>query len=357
MKFVIFVDMTIQENISLRPYNTFGIEVRARKLAPFADGIELAGVLSSHKGMPHMVLGGGSNVLFTGNVDGIVLKNEVMGIETVAEDEDYVYLRVGGGENWHAFVQHCIAVDLGGVENLSLIPGCVGAAPMQNIGAYGVELREVFQDLEAFHLLDSTIERFTLNDCAFGYRDSVFKGKYKDQFAILHVTFRLRKRPVFNTSYGAINQELEQMGIKDLSLRAISEAVIRIRNSKLPDPRRIGNAGSFFKNPIVGSNDIDRLVKEFPGMPVYPAAKEPYVGAESDFPGAAKIPAGWLIEQCGWKGFRRGDAGVHERQALVLVNYGDATGKELYDLSEEILQSVQGKFGVELEREVNVVPS
>lgn len=350
--------MTIQQHISLKPYNTFGMDVQARYFASFADGGDLVALLAKAPSVPRMILGGGSNILFTGNYDGLVLKNEVMGIETVAEDEDYTYVRVGSGENWHRFVLHCIAANLGGVENLSLIPGCVGASPMQNIGAYGVEIKEVFQDLEAFHLSDGTIERFSLNDCAFGYRESVFKNKYKGQFAILHVTFRLRKQPIFHTTYGAIEQELERMGVTELSLRAISDAVIHIRTSRLPDPQRIGNAGSFFKNPVVSAEEYTRLHAEYPALPAYPAAQEAYVGAGDApdlAPGAMKLAAGWLIEQCGWKGYRKGDAGVHERQALVLVNYGNATGKEVYDLSQEVLESVKGKFGVTLEREVNVI--
>lgn len=350
--------MNIQQHTSLKPYNTFGIDAHARYFASFADGGDLSALLAKAPPGPRIVLGGGSNILLTRDVDGFVLKNEVMGIETVAEDDDYVYVRVGAGENWHRFVQHCISADLGGVENLSLIPGCVGASPMQNIGAYGVEIKEVFQDLEAFHLSDGTIERFSLNDCAFGYRDSVFKGKYKGQFAILHVTFRLRKQPIYNVSYGAIEQELERMGVKELSLRAISEAVIHIRSTRLPDPKVIGNAGSFFKNPVVSAETYRQLHAEFPAMPAYPAAQEAYVGSGADpdlAPGAMKLSAGWLIEQCGWKGYRKGDAGCHERHALVLVNYGHATGQEIYDLSEEILRSVQGKFGVVIEREVNII--
>ncbi|HTJ12349.1 MAG TPA: UDP-N-acetylmuramate dehydrogenase [Dinghuibacter sp.] len=350
--------MTFAQNISLRPYNTFGIDALARYFATFSDGAALSALLSKAPAGAKFVLGGGSNVLLTKDIDGLVLKNEVMGIETVAEDEDYAYVRVGAGEIWHRFVQHCINHDLGGVENLSLIPGCVGASPMQNIGAYGVEIKEVFQDLEAFHLSDGTIERFSLNDCAFGYRDSVFKNKYKGQFAILHVTFRLRKQPVYNVSYGAIEHELERMGARELSLRAVSDAVIRIRTAKLPDPKVIGNAGSFFKNPIVSSAVYERLHTEFPSLPAYPAAQEAYVGSGSDAdlaPGAMKLSAGWLIEQCGWKGYRTGDAGVHERHALVLVNYGHARGQEIYDLSEEILRSVKAKFGVVMEREVNII--
>jgi len=346
--------MIIQQDISLKPYNTFGIDVAARGLATFSDKEILSGILAEHPSDRHLVLGGGSNLLFTQDFDGIVLKNEVKGIRIVAEDDDYVYVEAGAGENWHGFVQHCIAGNLAGVENLSLIPGCVGASPMQNIGAYGVEIKEVFHDLEAYHLRDGSVERFTLNDCQFGYRDSVFKRKYKDQFVILHVTFQLRKRPRFNTSYGAIEQELKKMGVKELSIKAVSDAVISIRSAKLPDPRQIGNAGSFFKNPVVGAEKYRALSDEFPGLPGYPAEPDGESPAGPGTPGQTKLAAGWMIEQCGWKGYRRGDAGCHERQALVLVNYGNATGKEIYDLSEDILRSVQQKFEVTLEREVNI---
>ncbi len=326
---------------SLKPYNTFGIDVMAREMVSFSSKEVLASVLTAG---PRMILGGGSNVLFTKDFDGVVLRNEVKGIEVITEDQDYVYVRVGAGENWHEFVLYCIGRNLAGIENLSLIPGCVGASPMQNIGAYGVEIKDVFHDLEAYHLDDGAVQRFSLNDCAFGYRESVFKGKYKDQFAILNVTFRLRRVPVFHTTYGAIEQELEHMGIKELSIKAVSDAVIRIRSAKLPDPHKIGNAGSFFKNPVVSGDRYDLLLREYPSMPGYPSPK-----------GAVKLAAGWMIEQCGWKGRRKGDAGCHEKQALVLVNYGHATGKEIYDLSTEILQSVEQKFGVTLEREVNII--
>lgn len=357
--------MNIQQNISLKPYHTFGINVMTRQLASFSDKETLEEILEAVPGSPRLILGGGSNVLFTKDFDGIVLKNEVKGLDVIAEDEDYVYVRAGAGENWHGFVEHCIGRNLGGVENLSLIPGCVGASPMQNIGAYGVEVKDVFQDLEAYRLEDGVTERFTLNDCGFGYRESVFKGKFRDQFVILNVTFRLRRKPVFHTTYGAIEQELERMGIKELNIKAVSEAVIHIRSIKLPDPRRIGNAGSFFKNPVVSGERYQALMAAFPGIPGYPAETET-AGAEEDTltagsggfpakPAAMKLAAGWMIEQCGWKGYRKGDAGCHDRQALVLVNYGNAAGKEIYDLSEEILQSVQQRFGVVMEREVNII--
>lgn len=290
-----------------------------------------------------LVLGGGSNILFTRDFDGWVLKNDIRGIEELHEDNDYVYIKVGAGENWHAFVQYCIGRNLAGLENLSLIPGNVGASPMQNIGAYGVELEDVFWDLEAYHLLDHAIHTFTKADCSFGYRESVFKGAYKDQFVILSVTFRLHKHPIFHTSYGAITQELEKMGVHTICIQAISQAVINIRQSKLPDPAIIGNAGSFFKNPIIAKEKFEALQSEHPEIVGYPSLS-----------GDVKLAAGWLIEHCGWKGFRRGDAGCHISQALVLVNYGNATGTELFALSQEIIDSVAFKFGVLLEREVNI---
>lgn len=337
--------MQIQQNISLRQYNSLGIDAIAAYFAAFSSAGDLGEGLASKTtaGLPVLILGGGSNILFTGNFKGLVLKNEVAGLDHIHEDASHVYIKAGAGENWHGFVQHCIQHNLAGVENLSLIPGCVGASPMQNIGAYGVEMKEVFESLEAWNIKERKLQVFTANDCEFGYRESVFKRKYRDQFVILNVTFRLNKTPRFNTSYGAIEQELEKMKVKELSIRAISQAVINIRTSKLPDPAKIGNAGSFFKNPSVPKIQFDRLKKEFAGI----------IGYENP-DGTVKLAAGWLIEQCGWKGYRRGDAGCHDKQALVLVNYGHATGKEIYDLSEDILKSVDQKFGVELEREVNI---
>jgi UDP-N-acetylmuramate dehydrogenase len=254
-------------------------------------------------------------------------------------------VKVSGGEHWHSFVEYCIARNYAGIENLSLIPGCAGASPMQNIGAYGVEVKDVFDSLEALHIDTKETVTFNNQDCAFGYRESVFKHKYKNQFIILNVTYRLRKQPVFNTSYGAIEQELEQMGVQTLSIKAISEAVIRIRRSKLPDPAEIGNAGSFFKNPTIPVEQFETLQSAYPAMPHYPVANQALV----------KIPAGWLIEQCGWKGYRKGDAGCHAKQALVLVNYGHATGNDIYLLSEQIITSIHEKYGITLEREVNLV--
>ena len=335
--------MQIQENISLKPYNTFGIDVKARYFASFKDTSEVLELPTPHSRLPTLILGGGSNILFTKDYDGLVVKNEIGGIEKTREDNDFVYIKAGAGINWHQFVLYCIENNWTGLENLSLIPGCVGASPMQNIGAYGVEIKEVFHELTAFHLEERANYTFTTKDCEFGYRESVFKRKYKGQFVITNVTFRLRKQPVFNTSYGAIEQELDKMGVKELSSKALSDAVIHIRSSKLPDPAETGNAGSFFKNPSITREQFLQLKQQFENIRGY-----------ENLDGTLKLAAGWLIEQCGWKGFRRGDAGCHAKQALVLVNYGNASGKEIFGLSEEILLSVKDKFNVMLEREVNI---
>jgi UDP-N-acetylmuramate dehydrogenase len=336
--------MQIQENISLKPYNSFGIDAKAKYFATFKDTDELSTLLANDSRFPTLVLGGGSNILLTKDYDGLVLKNEIKGIALLHEDSEYVYVKTGAGENWHQFVLYCIERNWAGVENLSLIPGNVGASPMQNIGAYGVEVDDLFWDLEAYHIKEKKLVTFTRSDCEFGYRDSVFKSKYKDQFIILNVTFQLRKKPRFKTSYGAIEEELEKMGVKELTLKALSGAVINIRSSKLPDPSEIGNAGSFFKNPSISKEQFNLLKGKF----------ENIIGYEN-LNGTVKLAAAWLIEQCGWKGFRRGDAGCHSKQALVLVNYGNANGNDIYNLSEEILQSVKEKFNIILEREVNIV--
>lgn len=338
--------MQVSENVLLKSYNTFGINATARYFASFSSAEELQSFTEHQQkdGLPRMILGGGSNLLFTQDFNGWLLKNEIKGITITGEDNDYVYVKAGAGENWHGFVQHCIAQHLAGLENLSLIPGNVGASPMQNIGAYGVEIKDVFHELEALHLKDHSIVTFNNADCHFGYRESIFKKEYKNQFAILSVTYRLSKQPHFNTSYGAINEELQRMNIHELSIEAISQAVINIRSSKLPNPAEIGNAGSFFKNPTITKAAYEKLHAAFPAMVAYPVADEHF-----------KLAAGWLIEQCGWKGYRNGDAGVHARQALVLVNYGNAKGSEIYQLSQQVMDSVKEKFGVELEREVNII--
>ncbi len=340
--------MNIKENISLKNYNTFGIDVYAKYFTQFKNEIELEkGIEFSQLPTVNyqlLTLGGGSNILFTKNFDGLVLKNEIKGIGVVNEDAEYVYVKVGAGENWHQFVLYCIEKNYGGVENLSLIPGNIGASPMQNIGAYGVEIKDVFYSLEAYHLKDKKLVNFSLNDCAFGYRESVFKNKYRNQFIITTVTYKLKKQPTFNTTYGAIEQELQKMGISELSIKAISDAVINIRSSKLPNPKEIGNAGSFFKNPEIEHSTFKILNSKFPKIVGYNLSN-----------GNVKLAAGWLIEECGWKDFRNGDVGCHGKQALVLVNYGNANGKDILNLSTEILQSVKEKFAVELEREVNII--
>ncbi len=338
--------MQVHQNYSLKKYNTFGIDANAKSFATFSSADILEELLENNKDVSKkMILGGGSNVLFTKDYDGLVLKNEITGIQIISEDDEFVYIKVGAGEVWHSFVLYCIKNNLGGVENLSLIPGNVGASPMQNIGAYGVEIKDVFYELEAFHLEEKTIQKFSAKDCEFGYRESVFKKKYKDRFVILNVTYRARKNPEFNISYGAIEDELKKMNIETLSVNAISEAVIHIRTSKLPDPKIIGNAGSFFKNPVLSNLELRELK-------ILSSEKIPFYQTDEEH---IKIPAGWLIEQCGWKGFRKGDAGCYDKQALVLVNYGSATGIEIYNLSDEIKISVQEKFRVELEREVNIL--
>ncbi len=341
--------MQVQQNYSLKNYNTFSIEANAKYFSAFSSVADLQSFLSwnyklettNHK---LLILGGGSNILFTKDFNGLVLKNEIKGITVVDEDEKYFYVTAGAGENWHQFVLYCIKNNYAGVENLSLIPGNIGASPMQNIGAYGVELKDVFHSLQAFHLPEKKIVHFTADDCEFGYRESVFKKKYKDEFAILNVTFRLNKIPQYNISYGPIKEELDRLNVTELSINAISAAIINIRSSKLPDPKVVGNAGSFFKNPVVAEQEFYELKRIDINIVGYNLHN-----------GKVKLAAAWLIEQCGWKGYRKGDAGCHPKQALVLVNYANASGSEIYNLSAEIKQSVQEKFNVELEREVNII--
>ncbi len=340
----------IKENFSLKKYNTFGIDCTAQYFAEFnsveklREQLEYAQLSTVIYQLKTFILGGGSNILLTGDVEGLVLKNDIKGIEKVADDANSVFIKAGAGVQWHKLVLYCIQNNFAGMENLSLIPGNVGASPMQNIGAYGVELKDVFYELEAFHLQEKKLVTFSLNDCHFGYRESVFKRQLKNQFVITSVTYRLNKVPHFNTSYGAIEQELQAMGVRELSIQAISQAVINIRSSKLPDPSVIGNAGSFFKNPEIDQQQFEHIKEIYANV----------VGYALDN-GNVKLAAGWLIEQCGWKGYRKGDAGCHVKQALVLVNYGNASGQEIFDLSSEIIASVQRKFEVMLEREVNII--
>lgn len=336
--------MEVLENFSLQTYNTFGLAVKAKYFSQFTDCQGITNLLKDFKKLEHLILGGGSNVLFTGDFEGIVLKNEIKGIEITYSDEDFVLVRVGAGENWHQFVLGCIQNNWGGVENLSLIPGTVGAAPMQNIGAYGVEIQSVVENVEAIDKTTFSLRVFTNQECKFGYRESIFKNECKDQYIITHVNFRLRKNPQFNVSYGAIQQTLTEMGIKDLSIKAISDAVCKIRMSKLPNPAEIGNAGSFFKNPEIPSSQLDKLKEKYPQIVFYPLDAQ-----------TVKIPAAWLIEQAGWKGHRREQIGVHTQQALVLVNYGGGNGLKIKQLAFDIQNSVEEKFGILLKPEVNFV--
>ncbi|MBL7761758.1 MAG: UDP-N-acetylmuramate dehydrogenase [Sediminibacterium sp.] len=338
--------MQLFENHSLLPYNSFGIAAKARYFSPVRSMNELDTLIAENKKsfqLPLLILGGGSNLLFTKDFNGWVVKNELKGIELVREDEDHYYVKAMAGENWHELVIYCVKRNYAGIENLSLIPGNVGASPMQNIGAYGVEIKDVFFELEAYHIAEQQVVTFQAGDCEFGYRESVFKRALKNQYIILSVTYRLRKVPEFHTSYGAIEKELEAMRVDTLSIQAISDAVIRIRNSKLPNPTKIGNAGSFFKNPVIAEEQYRQLQTKFNNIPGYPNAA------------TVKVPAAWLIEQCGWKGYRSGDAGCYSLQPLVLVNYGTATGAEIFDLSTRIILSVQEKFNILLEREVNII--
>jgi UDP-N-acetylmuramate dehydrogenase len=334
---------TIEPNVSLLPYNTFGLPARAEWFAEVHTVQELRQVLSAGKA-PVRILGGGSNVLLSDDLTGLVIKNSIGGLTVERETDDHVWVRAGGGLNWHEFVLFAVARDYGGVENLSLIPGTVGAAPVQNIGAYGVELQDVLTSLEAVELASGEERSFSRDDCRFGYRDSIFKHEAKGRYCISSVTFRLtRRQHVLHTSYGDIRRELEQHGVTGPTIADVSAAVIRIRSAKLPDPARIGNCGSFFKNPETDRATLDRI-----------RATHPQV-VHFDLPnGGVKIPAGWLIEQCGWKGSRLGNAGCYEKQALVLVNLGGATGEEVMSLAQAIIRSVEETFGIRLEPEVNI---
>ena len=333
----------IKHNISLKPFNTFGIDVQTELFVEVNTVDELKQILQNNT-QKNLILGGGSNMLFTKNFDGLVIKNNIKGIETINENNQEIILKVGAGEIWHDFVMNCVAKNYAGIENLSLIPGTVGASPMQNIGAYGVEVKDTIIGVEALNKSTFQLELFTNTACEFEYRSSVFKTTLKDKYFITSVTFSLSKKPTINSSYGAINDELNNMKVVNPTIQDISRAVINIRSSKLPNPKEIGNSGSFFKNPVVSILKKNVLLEKYPSMPHY---------LQND--GTFKIAAGWLIETCGWKGKRIGNYGVHTKQALVLVNYGGATGEQIYNLSEEIIHSVKSTFDIELEREVNIV--
>ncbi|MEP0273333.1 UDP-N-acetylmuramate dehydrogenase [Ekhidna sp.] len=338
--------MIVQQNVSLKPYNTFGLDENAGLLAivDSIDDLDEIYQTGRFRAQKKMVLGGGSNVLFTRGFTGLIAKNEIRGFHIMNETDEEVLVSIGAGESWHQFVLWCVERGFGGVENLALIPGTVGAAPMQNIGAYGVELKDVFHSLEAYEIKTGKTLSFFKEDCKFGYRYSIFKGELRDEYVIMKVFFKLRKKPEFNISYGAIKDTLNEMGVEELTLKNVSQAVINIRQSKLPDPMDIGNAGSFFKNPIIEKLHFEALEAQFEDIKSYPVDDE-----------KVKVPAGWLIEKAGWKGFRDGDIGVHDKQALVLVNYGMGRGKNIFKLSNEIMKSIQGKFGIELQREVNII--
>lgn len=338
--------MLILQNISLKSYNTFGIDVSAQYFIEANSIADIQEILTTQefKQNTPLILGGGSNVLLTKNFEGLVVKNNLKGIEVVKEDEQYVFVKAAAGEVWHELVMWCIQHQYAGLENLSLIPGCVGASPMQNIGAYGVEIKDTFYELEALEISTGEIKTFSKNDCEFGYRESVFKRQLKNQYIILSVTFCLSKIPKFHIEYGAIKQELDKLKVSALSIQAISQAIINIRSSKLPNPKDIGNAGSFFKNPEVTAHVFQKIKSNYPQLVAYPLDNGNY-----------KLAAGWLIEQAGLKGYRNQDAGVHALQALVLVNYGNATGSDIYNLSTYVMETVKQKFSVQLEREVNIV--
>ncbi|MCV9386404.1 UDP-N-acetylmuramate dehydrogenase [Reichenbachiella ulvae] len=335
----------ILEGVSLQPYNTFGLEAKADFFTDITELEDLKNALkwAGKHDLAYYILGGGSNVLLTGDFDGLIIKNSLKGIEVLEESDQEVVLKVAAGEVWHDLVLYTIEQGWGGIENMSLIPGTVGAAPMQNIGAYGVEIKDVFVSLEALNNRSLELETFDGEACQFGYRESVFKKELKGQYVISSVTIKLTKNPILNTSYGAINETLSQRGITQPTIKDVSDAVISIRQSKLPDPVKIGNSGSFFKNPVVTEAKYAAL-KESYDAPGYPQGS-----------GEVKVPAGWLIEQAGWKGKRIGNIGVHDKQALVLVNHGGGSGKELYQLALDIQASVLAKFDITIHPEVNIL--
>ncbi|WP_342084542.1 UDP-N-acetylmuramate dehydrogenase [Dyadobacter sp. OTU695] len=338
--------MLVQSNVSLRHLNTFGLDADARYFVNARSVDELTAILRDPewKETPKFILGGGSNILLTKDIEALVIHPDIKGIIIKEENEETVVLEVGAGEVWHDFVMHCVSNGYGGVENLSLIPGTVGAAPMQNIGAYGVEIKSVVEAVEAVDIQNGEKRVFSNAECEFGYRESVFKKALKNKYVITGATFKLSKKPVLNAAYGDVQKTLLEMGAENPTIRDISEAIMAIRRSKLPDPAEIGNAGSFFKNPEIPVAQFTQLRETFPEVPGYP------VDAET-----VKVPAGWLIEKAGWKGYREGEIGVHARQALVLVNYGGGTGAQIKALSEKIQESVAGKFGIRLNAEVNFI--
>ncbi len=337
--------MKTVENFSLKAFNTFGIEAKARHFIAVKNVNELQEVLHQYKSDQKFILGGGSNMLLTKDIDALVIHIDLKGIGTVREDDNFVWVEAQAGENWHEFVLYTIERDFGGLENMSLIPGNVGTTPVQNIGAYGTEIKDTMVSCDAVHIDTGEMRTFSNAECQFGYRDSIFKNEVKDQYIITSVIFKLTKHNhKINTSYGDITAELAKNNIENPTLQDVSNAVIAIRQSKLPDPKLLGNSGSFFKNPIILKSEFGKIQPKFPDMKFF-------VISETE----VKVPAGWLIEQAGFKGKRFGDAGIHKNQALVLVNYGNATGAEILAVSKDIQQTVFEKFGIAIEAEVNVI--
>lgn len=334
--------MQIHEKFSLKNHNSFGLDIITDKFATFNAVEDLYNFFPCS--VPWLILGGGSNVLFTKDFEGIVLHNKLKGIEKIKETNKHIFIKVGAGENWHYFVLHSIKNDWAGIENLSLIPGTVGASPIQNIGAYGVEVKDVIESVNAFHIEKKEIHTFSNKECNFGYRNSIFKNELKGQYIITEVIFRLDKIPTFHTNYGDIQKILTEKNISDLSIKAISDAVISIRESKLPNPAEIGNAGSFFKNPELPTNEFEELKERYPNIVGYPVSNN-----------MTKIPAGWLIDNAGWKGQRFGNIGVHEKQALVLVNYGKGKGYDIMQLAYQIKSDIFKKYGITINPEVNIL--
>jgi UDP-N-acetylmuramate dehydrogenase len=337
--------MDILENFSLKKYNTFGIEAKASAFVAVHSVDELRQILQENPTKNKFILGGGSNMLLTQDINALVIHVDLKGKKIVKEDENHVWVESQAGENWHEFVLWTIHQDFGGLENMSLIPGNVGTTPVQNIGAYGTEIKDTFESCEAMEIATQKMRTFSYSDCNFGYRESIFKQEAKDQYIITSVVFKLtKKNHAINTSYGDILTELAKQNISEPTLKEVSNAVIAIRKSKLPDPKELGNSGSFFKNPIVLKSDFEPIHAKFPEMKFYEVSET-----------EVKVPAGWLIEQAGFKGKRFGDAGIHKNQALVLVNYGNATGQEILAVSKDIQQTVFEKFGIWIEAEVNVI--
>lgn len=337
--------MQLQNNVSLKPFNTFGIDVKAKTFVSVNSVAELQEVLKTFQNQSKLILGGGSNMLLIKDVDALVIHLNIKGIELLHQDTSHVVVKAFAGENWHEFVLWCLKNNYGGVENLSLIPGNIGAVPIQNIGAYGVEIKDVLESCEAMHIETGEIKSFSNKDCNFSYRESVFKQSLKNKYVIINVSFKLTKNlHHLKIGYGDIKTELEKQGVDIPKINDISQAVIRIRQSKLPDPKEIGNSGSFFKNPIISISKYQSLLKNFPNMPNYQVSDN-----------LVKVPAGWLIEHAGFKGKTMGNYGVHKKQALVLVNYGGADGENIYNLAKLIQLTVKRIFDIEIEMEVNVL--